>query len=165
MTLFPPNLTYFLTHFERKSFFVLPRAYWWPSEPIELNLLSSQKCTLDKVVIRSRNMLFSQYKSSNFTCFTDKRLDGWGAGFQFSLTQTSRHYMTRHISTQISADLSRYFNCCVVSKRFLINKLWIVRSSRALPAFFIEWNELVSLCSFNIIDMLLLERPHLSNSR
>ena len=54
-----------------------------------------------------------------------------------------------------------------VSKRFpiiAISNVWIMRSSRGLVLcgrlpFFVEWNELVPLCCFKIIDMTLLERP------
>ena len=43
------------------------------------------KMDFGPVVIRSRNMLFSKYKSSNF-CFADKGLDVQWPGFQFNLT-------------------------------------------------------------------------------
>ena len=50
-----------------------------------------------------------------------------------------------------------------VSKWSPIDNLWIMRYSRRLvlrgrPAFFVELNELVSLCSLKILDMTLSER-------
>ena len=52
------------------------------------------------VVIRPRNMLFIKYKSSNFLCIADKRLDGWGADFQ------------SHLLFEINSDLSGFSSWC-----------------------------------------------------
>lgn len=110
-------------------------------------------------------MSISIYKSINFLCFADTRLDGW-IGFHSNLTQTSK-LCTLYNGTplsQISTDFSRY--SATVSKQTPIDNLWIMRSSRALaicgrPAFFVELNELMPFSIFKIPDMTLKNGQHL----
>ena len=117
MTIPPPNLTDFLTHFERGFPLFLRRTYWWPSERTKLNLLPS--------IIRTLNQLSSvrvtcsavNTSHSNVICFADVSNDDWGAGFRYNLTQMSRHCMTEHLHTQITADLLKYSCCCVEAVR------------------------------------------------
>ena len=98
MSLRPPNLPDFSTHFDRSISTVLRRSYWWPSELTKLNMLSSLICTLDQ--LSSVHVTRSSTNTSLVTLFA-------------TLNWLSRRRDTS--LPKISADLSRYSSCCVAA--------------------------------------------------